>query len=178
MPDGQSTRETGRGTRRYLWMLALAAAVLLVDQSSKYWAVSALGDGERITVIPQLIQLRLTYNAGAAFSIGSGATWIFALTAAVTVAVILFMGRRLRTASWTVVLGALLGGAFSHLLDRLFRDPGFARGHVVDFIDYGPFVGNIADIALFGSCALLLLLNLRGIPFEEDPDPDPAPEPA
>ncbi|WP_198653723.1 signal peptidase II [Actinocorallia populi] len=164
--------------RRYGWMLALAAAVLLVDQASKYWAVSALSDGERIPVIPELIQLRLTYNAGAAFSIGSGMTWIFTLTAAATVAAILFMGRRLRTASWTVVLGALLGGATTHLLDRLFREPGFAQGHVVDFIDYGPFVGNIADIVLFASCALLLLLNLRGIPFEEEADQESASEPA
>jgi len=47
------------------------------------------------------------------------------------------------------------------LLDRLLRAPGFARCHVVDFIDYhGLFVGNVADIALVGGAAML---GLRGI---------------
>ncbi|MEV0383098.1 signal peptidase II [Nonomuraea sp. NPDC050643] len=149
-------------------MLVLGAVILLADQASKFWALSALSDGERITVIPGLIQLRLLFNAGAAFSIGAGATWVFTLAAAAAVAGILYAGRRLRSSAWTVVLGALLGGATSHLLDRLFRPPAFAQGHVVDFIDYGGlFVGNIADIALTGSCALLVLLSLRGIPFGE-----------
>jgi len=110
-------------------MLVPAAVVLLADQASKLWATSALSGGERITVIPQLIQFRLTFNPGAA----------------------------------------------SHLLDRLFREPGFARGHVVDFIDYGPFVGNVADIVLVGSCALLMLLSLRGVPFEAPADEERPP---
>ncbi|WP_049562091.1 signal peptidase II [Nonomuraea sp. SBT364] len=147
-------------------MLALAAVVLVADQLSKFWAVSALSGGERVTVIPELIQLRLLFNPGAAFSIGEGMTWVFTLTAAAAVAGILYAGRRLRSSAWTVVLGALLGGATSHLLDRLFRPPGFARGHVVDFIDYGGlFVGNVADIALTVSCAVLVLLTARGIPL-------------
>ncbi|WP_327104124.1 signal peptidase II [Nonomuraea glycinis] len=152
--------------RPYGWMLMLAAVVLVVDQAAKYWAVSALSNGERIVVIPELIQLRLLRNPGAAFSIGEGVTWVFTLVAAAAVAAILYVGRRLRSTAWTVVLGALLGGAFSHLLDRLFRAPGFAQGHVVDFIDYGGlFVGNVADIALTGSCALLVVLTLRDIPI-------------
>ncbi|WP_214408605.1 signal peptidase II [Sphaerisporangium fuscum] len=147
-------------------MLVLAAGVLLVDQASKLWAVSALSDGEGITVIPRLIRLRLLLNSGAAFSIGEGVTWVFALTAAAAVAGILYVGRRLRSPAWAVALGMLLGGATSHLLDRLFRPPAFAHGHVVDFIDYaGLFVGNLADIALTAGCAFLLLLTLRGIPF-------------
>src|SRR5262245_23730476 len=146
--DERSPQGIGRGTRPYVWMLVLAALVLLVDQLSKYWAVSALSDGVGITVIPRLIRLRLLLNPGAAFSIGTGTTWVFTLTAAAAVAVVLYVGRRLRSPAWTVVLGAVLGGATSHLLDRLFRAPGFAQGHVVDFIDYGGlFVGNVADIA-------------------------------
>ncbi|MFB4273801.1 signal peptidase II [Nonomuraea sp. MTCD27] len=156
----------GRGLRLYGWMLVLGAVVLLVDQGSKLWAISALSDGQNITVIPQVIRFRLLMNAGAAFSIGESVTWVFTLAAAAAVAGILYTGRRLRSPGWTVALGGLLGGATSHLLDRLFRPPGFAQGHVVDFIDYGGlFVGNVADIALTGSCALLLLLSLRGVPI-------------
>ncbi|GAA1313954.1 hypothetical protein Psi02_64490 [Planotetraspora silvatica] len=76
------------------------------------------------------------------------------------------VARGLHSTAWTVALAALLGGATSHLLDRLFRAPGFAQGHVVDFIDYGGlFVGNVADIALTGGCAVLMLLSLRGVPL-------------
>lgn len=156
-------------------MLVPAAVVLLADQASKLWATSALSGGERITVIPQLIQFRLTFNPGAAFSIGAGTTWVFTLTTAAAVVGILYYGRRLHSTAWAVGLGALLGGAASHLLDRLFREPGFARGHVVDFIDYGPFVGNVADIVLVGSCALLMLLSLRGVPFEAPADEEHPP---
>ncbi|MER6173336.1 signal peptidase II [Streptosporangium sp. NPDC001681] len=168
--------QTARGELRlYGWMLALAAVVLIADQTSKIWAISALSDGERIPVIPQLIQLRLLYNPGAAFSIGTGATWVFALAAAIAVIGILYTGRRLRSPAWTAALGGLLGGAASHLLDRLLRSPGFGRGHVVDFIDYGGlFVGNVADIALVGSCALLMLLSLRNVPLGEVADQGPA----
>lgn len=157
--------------RPYGRMLVLAAVVLLVDQASKFWATSALSGGESITVIPRLIRLRLLLNPGAAFSTGTGVTWVFTLVTAAAVAGILYVGRRLRSPAWTLVLGTLLGGATSHLLDRLFRPPAFAQGHVVDFIDYGGlFVGNVADIALVGGCALLLLLSLRDVPLGGVPD--------
>ncbi|SEK30054.1 signal peptidase II [Nonomuraea pusilla] len=169
MPD-TSSPQGGRRRNLYGWMLALASAVLLADQTSKLWATSALSDGHGITVIPRLIQLRLLLNSGAAFSIGSDMTWLFTLTTAGAVAGILYAGRRLRSTAWTAVLGTLLGGATSHLLDRLFRPPAFAHGHVVDFIDYaGLFVGNVADIALTTGAALLLCLTLRGIPLNDAP---------
>ncbi|WP_223291000.1 signal peptidase II [Streptomyces avicenniae] len=165
----------GRSTtgRLYGAMLALAAVVLLVDQLTKLWATSALSGGERIDVIPP-IQFRLLYNPGAAFSIGAGATWIFTLAAAAAVVGILHIARRLASTGWALTLGALLGGAVSHLGDRLFREPGLARGHVVDFIDYGPFVGNVADIVLFCGCASVMLLSLRGVELAEAPSTESA----
>ena len=163
----------------WLWMVTVGVAVVVADQLSKLWAVSALTDRAPITVIPGLVDLRLLYNPGAAFSIGRGSTWIFAVAAAGTVAGILYYGRRLGSHAWTLGLGLMLGGATSHLLDRIFRDPGFARGHVVDFIDYkGFFVGNIADIFLVGAAGFLVVLNLRGIQIDgthETGAADPSP---
>lgn len=167
----------------WFWMVTVGVTVIVADQLSKLWAVSALTGRAPITVIPGLIDLRLHYNPGAAFSIGRGSTWIFALAAAGAVVGILYYGRRLGSLGWTLGLGLMLGGAASHLLDRLFRDPGFARGHVVDFINYkGFFVGNIADIILAGAAGLLLILNIRGIQIDgtreattTDPGSDPSP---
>jgi signal peptidase II len=153
-----------RGSSRlYGMMLMLAAVVVLVDQLTKLWAVSVLSDGERVAVIPPLIHFRLFYNGGAAFSVGTSATPVIALVSAVAVVGILYTARRLASPGWALVLGLLLGGAVSHLGDRLFREPGFSRGHVVDFIDYGPFVGNVADIALTCGCVAMVLLSLRGV---------------
>lgn len=158
----------------FRWVLLLAAVVVVVDQVTKWWAVSALTGEEPVRVIGELIQLRLLYNPGAAFSIGTGFTWVFAVFAGVAVIAIAYVARRVRSRAWMVALGLLLGGAFTHLLDRLFRQPGFARGHVVDFIDYaGFFVGNVADIALVTGMALTLLLSLRGVKLAPDQPDQP-----
>jgi signal peptidase II len=169
----QTLPEAGRRLRLNVWMISLAAIVLSTDQATKYWAISALAGDRQITVIPHLIQLRLLYNPGAAFSIGAEMTWVFTLAAAIAVVGILYTGRRLGSPGWAVALGGLLGGAASHLLDRLLRAPGLGLGHVVDFIDYnGFFVGNIADIAITGGTGLLVLLSVRGVPIRPAPPAD------
>lgn len=156
---------------RYSWFLAWAAVVLVVDQATKFWAVRALGDGPEITVIPPLIDFRLVYNSGAAFSIGESVTWIFAIAAAGAVVGILYYARGVTSLGWALALGAVLGGAVSHLGDRLFREPGFAHGHVVDFIDYnGLFVGNVADIALVLGAVAMALLSMRDVPVRRPAD--------
>ncbi|MFB9323077.1 signal peptidase II [Cryptosporangium minutisporangium] len=164
---------TGQQAVRYGRFLIVAALVLVVDQASKFWAVRALADGRELTVLPPLIDFRLVYNSGAAFSIGKSVTWVFTLAAAAAVVGILYYGRRVTSTAWALTLGAVLGGAVSHLGDRLFREPGFARGHVVDFIDYnGLFVGNVADIALVLGAVALAVLSWRGVPVRDVPERD------
>ncbi|WP_328470885.1 signal peptidase II [Actinoplanes sp. NBC_00393] len=145
-------------------MVVLAGAVVVVDQLTKLWAVSALGGRAPVAVVGELIQLRLTYNAGAAFSFAERFTWVLTVITAAVVVTISIVAVRVRSRAWMVSLGLVLGGAATHLLDRMFREPGLARGHVVDFIDYfGFFVGNVADIALVVGVSLAVLLNLRGV---------------
>jgi signal peptidase II len=51
---------------------------------------------------------------------------------------------------WLVLAGVLGGGILGNLIDRLVREPGFANGHVVDFIQI-PFnfpIFNFADICI------------------------------
>ena len=158
---------TENAPRRLLWTLLVAAVLVVVDQLTKLWAVDALTGNAPIPVIGEFIRFRLLYNPGAAFSLGAGSTWIFAVFAAAAVVALLWISLRVRSARWAIGLGLLLGGATTHLLDRLFREPGFARGHVVDFIDYnGWFVGNVADIALFFGVVALLVLSFRWIALD------------
>ncbi|MBO0607719.1 signal peptidase II [Myceligenerans salitolerans] len=147
------------------WTGVLAAVVLVADQLTKWWAESALVEGgEPIPVIGELIQFRLVYNPGAALSIATGMTWVLTIIVVVVVIAILRLIRRLGSRGWAVSLGLLLGGAVGNLVDRLLREPGFARGHVVDFIDYaGFFVGNVADIAIVVAAVWIAILSLLGI---------------
>ena len=167
-----------RSTRRplVLVLLALAALVLAADQLTKVWAVQSLVEGERTPLIGDLVGLSLLYNPGAALSIATGMTWLLTIVAAAVSVVILRVAKRLGSRGWTIALGLLLGGALGNLADRLLREPGFARGHVVDFIAYGEiFVGNVADIAIVAAALLIVALSMRGIGVDGSrPVPVPA----
>ncbi len=147
------------------WTAVLAAAVLVLDQLTKWWAESSLELGDdTIPLVGDLLGLRLLYNPGAALSIATGMTWVLTIVVVAVVVVIVRMVRRIGSRAWSVALGLLLGGALGNLLDRFFREPGFARGHVVDFIDYaGFFVGNVADVAIVVAAVMIGVLSVMGI---------------
>lgn len=153
------------GRRRLLTALGLlAAGVLVVDQVTKILAVSRLAPGEYLPLLGDLFGLMLVFNPGAAFSLASGSTWIFTIVAVVVAVVIVRVSRRIGSRGWAVALGALLGGNLGNLGDRLFREPGFGVGHVVDFLNYGGlFVGNVADIAIVLAAVGMAILAFLGI---------------
>ena len=144
-----------------LWTMAVV--IVVVDQLSKQWALFALSDGQHTALLGRALGLVLVRNPGAAFSFATGQTWIFALIASLVVVIIVRVSRNLASRSWAVALGLVLGGAVGNLIDRLLREPGFLRGHVIDFIDYGGyFVGNVADIAIVLAAAGIIVLSLGG----------------
>ncbi len=156
---------TASGRRLFWATISLALAVIVVDQATKFWAEAQLGDGQRIPVIGDFITFVLVYNPGAAFSIGSGYTWIFTIITGIAVVVLAWYAWGLQSRAWVWPIGLLLGGATTHFGDRLFRQPEFANGHVVDFIAYSNwFVGNVADIVLFFGVVLMLVLSFTGVP--------------
>jgi signal peptidase II len=161
------------------WVTGIAAVVIVgLDQWSKWWAEETLQRAAYNPVIGDLLGWQLVYNPGAAFGLASGYTWVLTiLAAAAVIGLVVFAIMNLRW-SWAIGIAALLGGAISHLGDRLFRDPGFGEGHIVDFINYaGFFVGNVADIFLVLGAIYLVLLSL----FQKEsvsPEPDALPEQA
>lgn len=160
------------------YTLVLAAGIVLLDQGSKYWAESSLEPGVGVPVIGELIQWRLVYNPGAAFGLGGDYTWVLTLVAALAVIGLAVFVTRVSSARWAVAVGSLFGGAISHLGDRLFREPAFARGEIVDFIDYaGLFIGNVADIALVLGAVGVVVLSLVGVSSRRAERREPAPSP-
>jgi signal peptidase II len=152
------------GRRRHLGVLfAVAAFVIAADAVSKIIVVAKLSGRPPVRLLDGLLTLDYTRNAGAAFSIGTGATYLFGIVAIAVIAVILRTSRRLFSRPWAVVLGLLLGGATGNLIDRLVRSPGVLRGHVVDWIQLPHFaVFNLADSAISIGGVLAVLLALMG----------------
>lgn len=151
----------------------VAVTVIALDQWTKHWAVTTMrprleagGDGP-INLVGSWLRLIYTENTGAAFSLGTGVTWIFSLIAIAVVFVILRTSTRLGSIWWGVALGGLLGGAIGNLIDRMTRAPGPGRGYVVDFIQlpYWP-VFNIADMCVVGSAILMVALTLFGVDYK------------
>jgi signal peptidase II len=74
------------------------------------------------------------------------------------------VSRRIGTVVWAIALGALLAGISGNLTDRILRDPGPFRGHVIDFLRLPNWpVFNLADICINVGAALILLNAFRGI---------------
>ncbi|WP_144268217.1 signal peptidase II [Demequina sp. NBRC 110055] len=147
--------------RPAFWLVA--AAVVAVDQATKIWSLNSLVPYEKHEIIGEWLQLQLVFNSGAAFSLGADYTWIVTLVMiAITVGIVWYARRAQSTlAIWLFGLG--LGGAIGNLIDRVFREPGFMHGHVVDMINYNNwFVGNVADIAIVGVAVVFLIAAFAG----------------
>lgn len=164
MPKG------GPSALAWLW---LSAAVVLLDQLTKWIAVSALELYESVPVTWGL-NWTLLHNYGAAFSFlndgGGWQRWFFTITAIVVTTILAVWLGRTRRSDWTTALplALIIGGAIGNLIDRL------RLGYVVDFIDvyyerwHWPAF-NIADSAISIGAMALILLSL----FEKKPE-DPA----
>ncbi|MGW0802927.1 signal peptidase II [Nonomuraea sp. NPDC002799] len=167
--------------RLFAVLVALAAFIYAADLITKTVVLRTLEGEPPLVVIQDVLQFRVIFNSGAAFSIGTGMTFIFTFIAAGVVVAIVRTARKLGSRAWAITLGLLLGGALGNLTDRLLRYPsGFGRsaqfqGHVVDFIevlpghfpviDYFP-VFNIADSAIVCGGILAVLLAWRNVQID------------
>ncbi|WP_232835547.1 signal peptidase II [Actinocorallia populi] len=158
-----SEQETGPRPRRVALLAAVAAVALLADQVTKILVVARLEGQRPIELLGGLTTLRVTRNSGAAFSIGTGMTWVFTIIAIGVVIAIVRTARDLRSTPWAISLGLLLGGALGNLADRILRAPGGFQGHVVDWIEWPNWpVFNLADSAIVCGGVLAVVLAARG----------------
>ena len=147
----------------FLRYLAIATIVLLLDQLSKWSALSSLQLGTPEPVLPFLNWL-LLLNPGAAFSFlaqGSGwQRWFFTILGLIACIYIVWLLRKNQSDKLLcVALSLILGGALGNVLDRLMY------GAVVDFIDlhYANWhwpAFNIADSAICIGAVLIIFGEL------------------
>ncbi len=154
---------------RQIWaftaMFSVAVVVLAADAISKAQVLARLPGHPPVRLLDGLITLDLTFNAGAAFGVGTSYTAVIALIVLGVIISIIRTARRLRSVSWTIALGLLLGGAMGNLGDRLFRAPGLLRGRVVDWLNlpHFPWTFNLADASITCAAVLIAVLALRGV---------------
>ncbi|WP_400998124.1 signal peptidase II [Agromyces sp. GXQ0307] len=162
----EAERRARLGVTALLVLVGVAITVYAVDQVSKYFVVTTLAEGETVRVLGDVLHWQFVRNPGAAFSFASGMTWVFTILAAGVITFIIWFARRIRSIAWALVFGLLLGGVLGNLTDRLFREPGFGIGHVIDFISTPwmlPAIYNVADIAIVSSMILFMILTIRGV---------------
>ena len=142
-----------------------ASSAYAVDVVSKILAVEQLTDGPDVELVGEFLVLHLVRNPGAAFSTGTAYTEVLTCLAIAAVVVILLPGvRRLGSPAWAVALGLLLAGVAGNLTDRLLREPGPLRGHVIDFFMLPNWpVFNVADMCINVAAVLILIQVFRGI---------------
>ena len=150
----------GIRTSAIAWLL-LSLAVLLLDQVSKWWAMTAIPDDVAIAVVEGWWNWRRSYNPGAAFGLLGGAGgWQRPVLAALALGVsayLVYSLYRLPRRAWRLAVpyALVIGGALGNAADRL------SRGQVVDFIqwywrDFFWPTFNVADMAIvIGAVAIV-----------------------
>ncbi|GAA2117463.1 signal peptidase II [Nocardioides bigeumensis] len=161
--DGADTAAAGATGRRYRLIFAsVFLTAYAADVLSKVWAVEAL-ETRTIDVVGEWFQLHLVRNPGAAFSTATSLTPALSTLAIAAACVVLFVARRVGSTPWAWSLGLLMAGITGNLTDRLFRDPGPMRGHVIDLFMVPNWpVFNVADICINVGAGLALLTTFRG----------------
>lgn len=160
-----------RSKRRLIMLLCVAAGVVVLDQVSKAIARATLVEGESVTLISGVIDLKLTYNTGAAFSLGEGAGPFYVLMAVAMFAfgVWLAWKRTDTPTSLVAAVACVVGGGIGNAIDRV------VLGAVTDFfnptfIDFAVF--NVADSFITVGVIVAFLIWWRWDDAREEKDND------
>lgn len=143
----------------------MAAAVVVVDQASKWVILAQVMQPPRVIVVTGFFNLVLTFNTGISFGLFAGGAdwqrWVLSLLALAIVAGLLVWLRGQSRVVPAAAIGLIVGGALGNLVDRMIR-PG-----VVDFLDFHVAgwhwpAFNVADSAITIGVVLLLFDGLFG----------------
>ncbi len=151
--------------RRDAWFFVIAAAVVALDQATKFIIRASLDRGEAWPDRDWLLNIVNVSNSGAAFGMLQGQTTFLIVTSIVGVAAIVlyYLYPPLDHGLLRVALALQLGGAAGNLIDRVSRS-----GEVTDFINFDFFPAfNVADasITIGVGAILLFFLTMEGERF-------------
>ncbi len=142
--------------------MAIGVGGLMLDQFAKTLAIAHLDPQRPVVLLGGLLTLQLIRNPGAAFSMGEDFTVVLTgIAIAALIGVLAALVPRIRHVGWAVAIGFLLAGITGNLFDRLFREPGPFRGHVVDFLRLPNFaIFNVADMFITAAAVMVIWLSM------------------
>lgn len=142
-------------TKKHISCSVMILLIIAFDQITKYFASLNLKNADAVGFIPGLVQFRYAENTGMAFSMLSGARWVFILVTVIACVLVLYylFSDRCKSLWLYWSLGVIVSGGIGNLIDRI------KFGYVVDFIeptfvDFAVF--NIADCAV--TCGAVSLI--------------------
>ena len=162
---------------RVLVPLLSIAAIVGLDQWSKYLIIQHFAEGEEKNLIGEAIVLTYVQNRGMAWGFFQNGQLIFSILTPLAICAVIFLYVR---TPWEkeyrpirIAEVMMVGGAIGNLLDRIFRyEPSTGsmfHGYVVDMI-YAKFIHfpvfNVADI--FVTLAFLFMIFLLLFVYNED----------
>lgn len=141
--------------KKHVWCSVMIILIAAFDQVTKLIATKYLSDGTAVPFIKGVVQFRYALNEGMAFSLFSGARWIFVvLTAGLCIGALWYLFSNRCKSLWLYwSIGVIIAGGIGNLIDRVLY------GYVVDFIEpvFVNFaVFNIADCAVTLGAASLI----------------------
>ena len=152
--------------KKYVFVLSIAALVVVLDQVTKWYIRHSIGLYDSVAVIDSLFHITYVRNSGGAFGLLAGTNRalrlpFFLLVSGAAVGALLFFVRRVepRRRLLLFALGAILGGALGNLVDRMIS------GEVTDFLDvhwhgYHWPAFNVADSCITTGMVVLLVYSL------------------
>ncbi|AIQ96920.1 signal peptidase II [Prochlorococcus sp. MIT 0801] len=133
--------------RKSIKIISYSFYIVLLDQVTKFLVLNTLGFQRSQNIIPNLLNLTLVRNSGAAFSLLSNSTSLLTIISILASLLLITVILRFPPRSkWNLIgLAYLLGGTLGNGIDRLFK------GYVLDFLDLVPInfpIFNVADISI------------------------------
>lgn len=144
--------------KKHLWCAVMMLLIIAFDQVTKILATEYLKGKEPVSFIKGVVRFNYAENTGMAFSLFSGARWVFvALTLVACAAALWYIFSNRCKPLWLYwSIAVVASGGIGNLIDRAFY------GYVVDFIepvfiDFAIF--NVADCAVtLGAISLIAYL--------------------
>lgn len=136
---------------------AMAAAMVLIDQLIKLWAVKALAPIHTMSVIDGVFSLTYVENTGASFSILKGRQEVLIAVTVVAFFLFAFMlkSHMIKGRLGYTAVSFIAGGALGNFIDRV------RLGYVIDmfqlkFIEFPVF--NFADLCITAGAVLFIIM--------------------
>lgn len=129
--------------------------LFILDYASKLFFLS--NPDFVIKIIPNFLSLHFVKNSGISFGVLANKTLLIIFINIVIICALVYFMKFVKSKIGKVGIALILVGSLSNFIDRLFL------GYVIDFIDVGFFICNIADIYIFlGACLLIFGMENNG----------------